>query len=40
MHGEGARTWPNGDHYDGEYVHGEAMGNGKFMYANGDAYEG
>jgi hypothetical protein len=40
MHGEGVRSWPNGDEYDGQYCNGEAMGNGKFTYANGDVYEG
>lgn len=40
MHGEGVRTWPNGDQYDGQYQYGEAMGKGKFTYANGDVYEG
>ena len=40
MHGEGLRTWPNGDRYDGEYRDGQAVGTGKFKYANGDVYEG
>lgn len=46
MHGEGIRKWFNndggklGDIYDGEYREGQAMGNGKFTYANGDIYEG
>ena len=40
MHGEGLRTWPNGDRYDGEYRDGQAVGSGKFTYANGDIYEG
>lgn len=40
MHGEGLRTWPSGDQYEGEYMDGLACGNGKFIYENGDVYEG
>jgi len=45
MHGEGVRKWSNAsgqvtDVYEGEYRDGQAMGNGKFTYANGDVYEG
>jgi len=39
-HGDGVRTWNNGDVYDGEFRHGMAAGQGKITYANGDTYEG
>ena len=39
-HGNGVRTWDNGDVYDGEFRHGMAAGQGKITYANGQIYEG
>lgn len=40
MHGDGVRTWSNGDCYDGEYRDGMAIGKGSFTYSNGDTYQG
>lgn len=33
-------SWPNGDHYEGEYSHGKRTGKGIYTWANGDRYEG
>lgn len=32
--------WPDGAYYDGEWSNGFANGQGKFMYVDGDCYNG
>ena len=39
-HGEGTRTWANGDTYKGQYQNGKLHGKGILMCANGNTYKG
>ena len=39
-HGQGVKTYANGDRYEGEWAYGHYEGQGVKVYANGDRYEG
>jgi len=38
--GSGTITWPNGDCYEGDIIHGARCGKGTFVWSNGDLYIG
>jgi hypothetical protein len=38
--GHGAKTWPNGDRYEGLFVDGKPDGNGSYTWKSGDHYSG
>ena len=40
LHGEGKRSWLNGDKYEGEFRFGKRDGQGAFTWGHGDRYEG
>ena len=40
QHGQGKRTWKNGDVYEGTFKHGLREGKGKYLHNDGDKYEG
>ena len=39
-HGQGSRTYPNGDKYSGEFWDGKRHGQGTMTYADGRTYTG
>jgi hypothetical protein len=43
-HGQGVKTWPNGDRYEGDFVADKREGRGKYAWGRGpwagDSYEG
>ena len=40
QHGYGKQVWPNGNQYQGYYVHGVREGQGRLAHSNGDVYVG
>ena len=40
LHGKGAKTFENGETYEGDFYQGKRHGWGTFSWANGDRYEG
>lgn len=36
----GTQVWPDGGKYEGEWLNGQACGQGRFWHADGDKYEG
>ena len=40
MHGQGVRTWTDGERYEGEYRRHEMHGEGTYTYADGERYHG
>jgi hypothetical protein len=40
QNGKGVMTWPDGDRYDGEWLHGQRHGYGRLDRKNGETYQG
>ena len=39
-HGYGKKNWPDGAHFQGNFIDGRIHGKGVYQFANGDIYEG